>query len=115
MDLRCPCSRPDAPMFISHPHFYNADPSLVNAVEGLHPSKEHHALFLDVHPVGGLAVVSSPQRGLFSHRGRVLAKQWGGGACHCGLLALLCSCGADLSRFQSAKWRGHVQIKMLKP
>lgn len=49
-------------MFISHPHFYNADPTLVNAVEGLHPSKDQHALFLDVHPVsepGG--VLSSPR------------------------------------------------------
>uniref|UniRef100_A0A8B9I217 Scavenger receptor class B member 1 n=1 Tax=Anser brachyrhynchus TaxID=132585 RepID=A0A8B9I217_9AVES len=60
----CPCRqsgiqnvstcRLNAPMFISHPHFYNADPSLVNAVEGLHPSKEHHALFLDVHPMTGV-------------------------------------------------------------
>jgi len=40
-------------MFLSHPHFYNGDPALVNAVEGLHPSKEQHALFLDVHPVSG--------------------------------------------------------------
>ncbi|XP_027325779.3 scavenger receptor class B member 1 isoform X2 [Anas acuta] len=64
----CPCRqsgiqnvstcRLNAPMFISHPHFYNADPSLVNAVEGLNPSKEHHALFLDVHPVGGLALMT---------------------------------------------------------
>uniref|UniRef100_A0A8B9I1Y9 Scavenger receptor class B member 1 n=1 Tax=Anser brachyrhynchus TaxID=132585 RepID=A0A8B9I1Y9_9AVES len=80
----CPCRqsgiqnvstcRLNAPMFISHPHFYNADPSLVNAVEGLHPSKEHHALFLDVHPVGGPAAVSPPWRGLSSHRGRAQAK-----------------------------------------
>ncbi|XP_030814535.1 scavenger receptor class B member 1 [Camarhynchus parvulus] len=60
----CPClqsgiqnvstCRLNAPMFISHPHFYNADPSLVNAVEGLHPSKEQHGLFLDVHPMTGI-------------------------------------------------------------
>ncbi|OXB58758.1 hypothetical protein ASZ78_012354 [Callipepla squamata] len=60
----CPCRqsgiqnvsscRMNAPMFISHPHFYNADPSLVDAVEGLHPSKEEHALFLDVHPMTGI-------------------------------------------------------------
>ncbi|NXY91127.1 SCRB1 protein, partial [Alcedo cyanopectus] len=60
----CPClqsgiqnvstCRLNAPMFISHPHFYNADPSLVDAVEGLHPSKEQHALFLDVHPMTGI-------------------------------------------------------------
>ncbi|NXP39840.1 SCRB1 protein, partial [Leiothrix lutea] len=60
----CPClqsgiqnvstCRLNAPMFISHPHFYNADPSLVDAVEGLHPSKEQHGLFLDVHPMTGI-------------------------------------------------------------
>ncbi|XP_069727455.1 scavenger receptor class B member 1 isoform X2 [Phaenicophaeus curvirostris] len=60
----CPCMqsgiqnvsscRLNAPMFISHPHFYNADPVLVNAVEGLNPSKEQHALFLDVHPMTGI-------------------------------------------------------------
>ncbi|NWX85564.1 SCRB1 protein, partial [Nothoprocta ornata] len=60
----CPClqsgvqnvssCRFNAPMFLSHPHFYNADPFLVNAVDGLHPSKEQHALFLDVHPMTGI-------------------------------------------------------------
>ncbi|NWS67118.1 SCRB1 protein, partial [Crotophaga sulcirostris] len=60
----CPClqsgiqnvssCRLNAPMFISHPHFYNADPVLVDAVEGLHPSKDQHALFLDVHPMTGI-------------------------------------------------------------
>ncbi|KAM9260007.1 scavenger receptor class B member 1 isoform 3-T3 [Cariama cristata] len=60
----CPCMqsgiqnvstcRLNAPMFISHPHFYNADPALVNAVEGLHPSEAQHALFLDVHPSGSI-------------------------------------------------------------
>lgn len=72
-------------MFISHPHFYNADPALVNAVEGLHPSKDQHALFLDVHPVsepGG----ASPCAG-----GPAWAGWLGGGACHRlrGGLALL--------------------------
>ncbi|NXU87725.1 SCRB1 protein, partial [Xiphorhynchus elegans] len=60
----CPClqsgiqnvstCRFNAPMFISHPHFYNADPSLVSAIEGLNPNKEEHALFLDVHPMTGI-------------------------------------------------------------
>ncbi|XP_009995981.1 PREDICTED: scavenger receptor class B member 1 [Chaetura pelagica] len=60
----CPClqsgiqnvssCRMNAPMFISHPHFYNADPVLVDAVEGLHPSKDQHGLFLDVHPMTGI-------------------------------------------------------------
>ncbi|NXX85443.1 SCRB1 protein, partial [Urocolius indicus] len=60
----CPCMqsgilnvsscRLNAPMFISHPHFYNADPALVDAVVGLDPSKDKHALFLDVHPMTGI-------------------------------------------------------------
>ncbi|NXK85810.1 SCRB1 protein, partial [Formicarius rufipectus] len=60
----CPCMqsgiqnvstcRFNAPMFISHPHFYNADPFLLNTVKGLHPNKEQHALFLDVHPMTGI-------------------------------------------------------------
>ncbi|XP_010133571.1 PREDICTED: scavenger receptor class B member 1, partial [Buceros rhinoceros silvestris] len=60
----CPCMqsgiqnvstcRLNAPIFISHPHFYNGDPALVNSVEGLHPSKHDHALFLDVHPMTGI-------------------------------------------------------------
>uniref|UniRef100_A0A8B9IZY1 Scavenger receptor class B member 1 n=2 Tax=Amazona collaria TaxID=241587 RepID=A0A8B9IZY1_9PSIT len=60
----CPCMqsgiqnvsscRLNAPMFISHPHFYNADPALLDAVEGLHPNKDQHALFLDVHPLTGI-------------------------------------------------------------
>ncbi|XP_065707773.1 scavenger receptor class B member 1 [Patagioenas fasciata] len=60
----CPCMqsgilnvsscRHDAPMFISHPHFYNADPSLLDAVEGLQPSKDKHGLFLDIHPMTGI-------------------------------------------------------------
>nr|XP_030141254.3 scavenger receptor class B member 1 isoform X1 [Taeniopygia guttata]XP_041575336.1 scavenger receptor class B member 1 isoform X1 [Taeniopygia guttata] len=60
----CPCMqsgilnvstcRLNAPMFISHPHFYNADPSLVNAVEGLRPNKDQHGLFLDLHPMTGI-------------------------------------------------------------
>nr|XP_044631972.1 scavenger receptor class B member 1 isoform X1 [Equus asinus] len=43
-----------APLFLSHPHFYNADPVLAEAVAGLHPNPEEHALFLDIHPVTGI-------------------------------------------------------------
>uniref|UniRef100_A0A452HTD8 Scavenger receptor class B member 1 n=1 Tax=Gopherus agassizii TaxID=38772 RepID=A0A452HTD8_9SAUR len=60
----CPCResgiqnvstcRMNAPVFISHPHFYDADPILVEAVDGLHPNKEQHGLFLDIHPVTGI-------------------------------------------------------------
>ncbi|XP_068938944.1 scavenger receptor class B member 1-like isoform X1 [Petaurus breviceps papuanus] len=44
----------NAPLFLSHPHFYNADPDLVESVIGLHPNKEEHSLFLEVHPVTGI-------------------------------------------------------------
>ncbi|EPY89717.1 scavenger receptor class B member 1 [Camelus ferus] len=60
----CPCMesgiqnvstcRFNAPLFLSHPHFYNADPVLAEAVSGLHPNPEEHSLFLDIHPVTGI-------------------------------------------------------------
>ncbi|KAK2502161.1 hypothetical protein MC885_010811 [Smutsia gigantea] len=60
----CPClesgiqnvstCRFSAPLFLSHPHFYNADPVLAQAVLGLHPDPEEHSLFLDIHPVTGI-------------------------------------------------------------
>ncbi|XP_037672711.1 scavenger receptor class B member 1 isoform X2 [Choloepus didactylus] len=60
----CPCResgiqnvstcRFNAPLFLSHPHFYNADPVLAEAVLGLQPDPEKHALFLDLHPVTGI-------------------------------------------------------------
>ncbi|XP_037016778.2 scavenger receptor class B member 1 isoform X1 [Artibeus jamaicensis] len=60
----CPClqsgvqnvstCRFNAPLFLSHPHFYNADPVLADAVLGLHPNEKEHSLFLDIHPVTGI-------------------------------------------------------------
>uniref|UniRef100_A0A8C5KY81 Scavenger receptor class B member 1 n=1 Tax=Jaculus jaculus TaxID=51337 RepID=A0A8C5KY81_JACJA len=60
----CPClesgiqnvssCRSGAPLFLSHPHFYNADPTLSEAVLGLRPDPKEHSLFLDVHPVTGI-------------------------------------------------------------
>ncbi|XP_007489698.2 scavenger receptor class B member 1 isoform X3 [Monodelphis domestica] len=44
----------NAPMFLSQPHFFNADPVLVESVTGLHPNKDEHSLFLEVHPVTGI-------------------------------------------------------------
>lgn len=60
----CPCResgiqnvstcRFGAPLFLSHPHFYNADPVLSEAVLGLNPNPKEHSLFLDIHPVTGI-------------------------------------------------------------
>ncbi|KAL0965267.1 hypothetical protein UPYG_G00279040 [Umbra pygmaea] len=60
----CPCRqsgllnvsscRANAPMFISHPHFFNADPVLLDYVLGLHPTENEHGLFLDIHPKSGV-------------------------------------------------------------
>uniref|UniRef100_A0AAY4BPR9 Scavenger receptor class B member 1 n=1 Tax=Denticeps clupeoides TaxID=299321 RepID=A0AAY4BPR9_9TELE len=44
----------DSPVFMSHPHFYNADPALLNTVIGLSPSEEEHGLFIDIHPETGV-------------------------------------------------------------
>ncbi|XP_047426294.1 scavenger receptor class B member 1 isoform X1 [Mugil cephalus] len=60
----CPCRqsgllnvstcRHNSPVFISHPHFYNADPVLLDYVMGLHPSESEHGLFIDIHPQTGV-------------------------------------------------------------
>ena len=42
MDMK-PCKRDSmAPVALSQPHFYNADQSFLDAVEGMRPSKEKH-------------------------------------------------------------------------
>ncbi|XP_049324456.1 scavenger receptor class B member 1 isoform X1 [Astyanax mexicanus] len=60
----CPCRqsgllnvsscRHKSPVFISHPHFYNADPALLETVNGLSPNEEEHGLFIDIHPETGV-------------------------------------------------------------
>ncbi|XP_068191376.1 scavenger receptor class B member 1 isoform X3 [Antennarius striatus] len=60
----CPCRqsgllnvsscRHNSPVFISHPHFFNADPVLLDYVNGLHPNEDEHGLFIDVHPQTGV-------------------------------------------------------------
>ncbi|XP_034997211.1 scavenger receptor class B member 1 isoform X1 [Hippoglossus stenolepis] len=60
----CPCRqsgllnvsscRHKSPVFISHPHFFNADPVLLDYVDGLHPNEEEHGLFIDIHPQTGV-------------------------------------------------------------
>lgn len=40
-----------APMFGSLPHFLNADPSLLDNIEGLSPNREEHAIFMHFETV----------------------------------------------------------------
>lgn len=40
-----------APVFVSFPHFYLADPFYLNQVEGLNPQKDLHEFFIDLEPV----------------------------------------------------------------
>lgn len=41
----------EAPVYLSYPHFYKADPKLLAAVEGLSPKKERHETFFKIQPV----------------------------------------------------------------
>lgn len=41
----------DIPAAVSQPHFYNADPSLLNEVDGMKPDKEKHRTILAMNPV----------------------------------------------------------------
>lgn len=60
----CPCRqsgllnvsscRHNSPVFISHPHFFNADPVLLDFVQGLAPTEREHGLFIDIHPDTGV-------------------------------------------------------------
>ncbi|KAM9793685.1 scavenger receptor class B member 1 isoform X2 [Syngnathus typhle] len=60
----CPCRqsgllnvsscRHNSPVFISHPHFFNADPVLLDFVHGLQPTEDQHGLFIDIHPQTGV-------------------------------------------------------------
>jgi len=61
-----PCKRtPDrpmgAPLALSYPHFYQADPHYLNAVEGLHPDKERHQFYVDLSPELGFPLAIRPR------------------------------------------------------
>lgn len=44
------------PIFMSFPHFYQADPFYVNQVEGLNPNKDEHEFYMILEPKTGLAL-----------------------------------------------------------
>lgn len=47
----------DSPVLISFPHFYLADPKLLDAVEGISPpDPEKHRLYIDIQPEMGVAL-----------------------------------------------------------
>jgi len=41
------------PIIASNPHFLDADPIVLNAVEGLHPDDAMHRSFADIEPTTG--------------------------------------------------------------
>ncbi|EDW12640.1 protein peste [Drosophila mojavensis] len=43
-----------SPVFMSYPHFYNADPYYVEQVEGLQPDKKQHEFYMVVEPSTGI-------------------------------------------------------------
>lgn len=45
------CFPQGAPIVVSFPHFYQADPTYINAIDGLNPNKEEHETYLDLQPV----------------------------------------------------------------
>jgi len=43
-----------APAFISFPHFYLADPTYLNNIEGMHPNAEEHEFYVSMEPRTGI-------------------------------------------------------------
>ena len=76
MDMK-PCKRDSmAPVALSQPHFYNADQSFRDAVEGMRPSKEKHEFFVDVHQKFGFPIAMRPRFQLNLVIGRNIDPTW---------------------------------------
>ena len=45
------------PIGVSYPHFYQADPALVEAVEGSYPEKEKHESHFYIEPVSSTTLL----------------------------------------------------------
>lgn len=50
-----------APIALSYPHFYEADQSFLDAVEGLSPDKEKHQFYVDISPEFGFPLAFRPR------------------------------------------------------
>lgn len=46
----------DAPVYLSFPHFYQADPLLLDEIEGLTPNKEEHETYFKIQPKLGVTL-----------------------------------------------------------
>ena len=76
MDMK-PCKRDSmAPVALSQPHFYNADRSFLDAVEGMRPDKEKHEFFVDVHRKFGFPIAMRPRFQLNMVIGRHIDPTW---------------------------------------
>eukprot|EP00092_Neocalanus_flemingeri_P038999 GFUD01042454.1.p1 GENE.GFUD01042454.1~~GFUD01042454.1.p1 ORF type:complete len:596 (+),score=215.72 GFUD01042454.1:176-1963(+) len=58
---RSPALPKGAPIALSYPHFYQADPSFLSAVSGLSPDKEKHQFYVDVAPEFGFPLAIRPR------------------------------------------------------
>ncbi|XP_042276486.1 lysosome membrane protein 2a isoform X1 [Thunnus thynnus] len=54
--LKVSVCREGAPIVVSFPHFYQADPKYIEAIDGLHPNKEEHETYLDLQPTTGVPI-----------------------------------------------------------
>lgn len=55
------------PMFASFPHFYKADPWLLDQFDGLHPNQHDHESFIHIEPITGVPVNASAKVQLNMH------------------------------------------------
>uniref|UniRef100_A0A3B5KIW7 Scavenger receptor class B, member 2a n=1 Tax=Takifugu rubripes TaxID=31033 RepID=A0A3B5KIW7_TAKRU len=54
--LKVSVCREGAPIVVSFPHFYQADPMYINAIDGLSPNKDEHETYLDLQPTSGVPI-----------------------------------------------------------
>ncbi|XP_064080513.1 protein croquemort-like [Macrobrachium nipponense] len=54
--LNAESCRMGSPAFISFPHYFNADPFLLDQIEGLSPDEDKHAFIMDIMPETGSPV-----------------------------------------------------------